>query len=51
MNIKQISLLPDDILYNIFSFDKRFILRNNKWYFINKIAKDDFRYLILQKKL
>lgn len=51
MNIKQISLLPDDILYNIFSFDKRFILRNNKWYFINKIAKDDFRYLILQKKI
>jgi hypothetical protein len=49
--LEKISLLPDDILYNIFTFDRRFVLRNNKWYLINKITKDDFRYSILQKKI
>ena len=45
-----ISLLPDDILWNILSFDERFVFRNKKWMLISKIAKDDFRYSILQKR-
>jgi hypothetical protein len=49
--MEKISLLPDDILYNIFIFDRRFVLRYNKWYVINKITKNDFRYSILQNKI
>lgn len=49
--MENISLLPDDILYNIFTFDRRFVLRNNKWYLINKITKNDFRYSMLQNKI
>lgn len=45
-----ISVLPDDILWNILSFDERFVFRNKKWILISKIAKDDFRYSILQKR-
>jgi hypothetical protein len=45
-----ISLLPDDILWTILSFDDRFVFRNNKWIFISKIAKDDYRYSILQNR-
>jgi len=44
------TLFPHDILYHIFSFDTRFVLRKNKWIFIDKIPKDDFRYFILQKR-
>lgn len=57
MDIKRIFLLPDDILWNILSFDRRFVLRmcnnNHKLVliFIDKIPKDDFRYAILQKRI
>jgi hypothetical protein len=52
MDMKLISLLPDDILWNIFSFDRRFVFRNNNGFIIiGKIAKDDFRYVILQKRI
>ena len=59
MDINRIFLLPDDILWNILSFDTRFVLRfdhshsHNKWMliFIDKIPKDDFRYAILQKRI
>jgi hypothetical protein len=57
MDIKRIFLLPDDILWNIFSFDTRFVLRfnqhshNHMLIFIDKIPKDDFRYAILQKRI
>jgi hypothetical protein len=49
--MKQITLFPHDILYHIFTFDTRFVLQNNKWIFINKIPKDDFRYYVLQKRI
>ena len=53
--MKLISLLPDDILWNILSFDRRFVLRNNNhkygFIIIGKISKDDFRYVILQKRI
>lgn len=52
MDIKRIFLLPDDILWNILSFDTRFVLRSNhELIFIDKIPKDDFRYAILQKRI
>ena len=51
MDINRIFLLPDDILWNILSFDTRFILRSSKLIFIDKIPKDDFRYAILQKRI
>lgn len=46
-----ITLFPHDILYNIFSFDTRFVLQNKKWIFINKISKMDDRYLLLKKRI
>lgn len=57
MDIKRIFLLPDDILWNILSFDTRFVLRfdhshhKSMLIFIDKIPKDDFRYAILQKRM
>lgn len=39
--------LPLDIIKYILSFDKRFIIRNNKILIINKINKKDYRYNIL----
>ena len=46
-----LALFPHDILYHIFTFDTRFVLQNNKWIFIDKIPKDDDRYLLLQNRM
>jgi hypothetical protein len=46
-----ITLFPHDILYNIFTFDTRFVLQNKKWIFIDKISKMDDRYLLLKKRI
>ena len=46
-----LALFPHDILYHIFTFDTRFVLRNNKWIFIDKIPKNDYRYSLLQKRI
>jgi len=51
MSLSFFTLFPHDILYHIFSFDTRFVLRKDKWIFIDKIPKDDFRYFILQKRI
>jgi hypothetical protein len=57
IDIKRIFLLPDDVLWNILSFDTRFVLRfdhnhhSHMLIFIDKIPKDDFRYAILQKRI
>ena len=45
------ALFPHDILYHIFTFDTRFVLQKNKWIFIDKIPKTDYRYLLLQKRM
>ena len=46
-----LALFPHDILYHIFTFDTRFVLQNNKWIFIDKIPKTDYRYLLLKKRI
>jgi hypothetical protein len=51
LSLKRLFLFPHDILYHIFLFDTRFVLQNNKWIFIDKIPKNDFRYFLLQKRI
>jgi hypothetical protein len=46
-----ITLFPHDILYNIFTFDTRFVLQNKKWIFIDKISKNDYRYSLLKNRI
>lgn len=40
--------LSDDIINNILSYDKHFIIRNGK--LISVIPKDDYRYNVLQNR-
>jgi hypothetical protein len=40
--------LSDDIINNILSYDKHFIIRNGK--LVSIIPKDDYRYTMLEKK-
>ena len=48
LNYTNILKLSDDIINNILSYDKHFIIRNGK--LISVIPKDDYRYNILQKR-
>jgi hypothetical protein len=43
-----ISTFPDDVINNILSYDKHFIIRRGE--LINIIPKDDYRYNILQQR-
>ena len=47
-NLELFTKLPADLVKYILPFDNRFIVRNNQIKNINKIAKDDYRYEILQ---
>jgi len=40
--------LPNDIINNILSYDKHFIIRKGEP--VSIIAKDDYRYVVIQKR-
>ena len=42
--------LPLEVIYNILTYDKRFVVRDGKLITINKIHKNDNRFDILSKK-
>lgn len=43
------SQLPDEIIWNILVYDRRFIWRENKIILISRFSKEDFRYSLLKK--
>lgn len=47
MNLKKYKNLPNDMIFEILSFDDRFILRRGK--LMNRIPKNDKRYKLLSK--
>ena len=47
MNLKKYKNLPNDMIFEILSFDDRFILRRGK--LMNRIPKNDKRYNLLSK--
>jgi len=48
LDLSHISKLPNDIINNILSYDKHFIIR--KGIPVSIITKDDYRYVIIQKR-
>ena len=48
LDLSHISKLPNDIINNILSYDKHFIIR--KGVPVSIITKDDYRYAVIEKR-